>query len=172
MVEEVHHHHHHHDHEHTQVHPISLHSLDSGFATEIENFAFCWRWFTRAEGESYRVLTIEKQRKDQDRSHIVAKNSVIPANFKTEHADFHTSLGDTHSHYFNWRWVLADNNGLYRMVTLENTQAHEGVFEHHKGTIDLSHLVWDESAASDHSYEVQWRWIKRDEEDIKVLTLE
>ena len=149
MVEEAPHH----SHEHTHVHPISLHSLDSGFATEIENFAFCWRWLTRAEGESYRVLTIEKQRKEQDRSHIVAKNTVSPSSIKTGHADFHTSLTEGHPHYFNWRWVLVDNNGLYRVVTLENSEAHEGEHHHHhKSQIDLHSLVWDQSAADDHSY--------------------
>lgn len=125
---------------------------------------FCWRYFDR-DGESYRVLTIEDE----------------PSSFNGEDKgfgcvrprDFNACLGyrdSISSTCFNWRWYERDGV-RYRVLTIEDGgEEHTGV-----SSVSVRDLAVKQNCGFYDGLgglDFNWRWLKRDGESFRVVTIE
>ena len=154
------------------IHPKDLFSADIEYLTDnVENAAFCWRWFKRTnkDQKTFRVITIEGD-SFPSRATTLA---LLPFNFKTNHKDFHE---DSANHYFNWRVFKSLDGNEYKVLTLEAepetivpVTSYKMIHKMH----DLDQLVWCEHAVHDHKdYTFGWRVFERENITFKVVTLE
>lgn len=72
--------------------------------------------------------------------------------------------------HFNWRWILMDNGNKFRAVTIEDTLNKIEYTTTFEAKVDK--FVWHNEAKNDHNYTFNWRWIERDSEVYRVVTLE
>ena len=147
--------------------PSDLISLDKEFM--ISPFSgFGWRWKSRGE-EQFRVLTIEGNCDSiEGESESNGKNGFIyPIQLYSTVSDFANGITNTH---FNWRYMKVNNGNTYPVITIEDIQQQNTNLTYQ---VQPSQIKWWKGETEPFNFKTfNWRFIKRDGTNFRVVTLE